>query len=92
MNPNDTSYPTPDDLVAWRAEEDPVRLISERLRVKEMGPADHIRTKHEVKTFIESGERSAAEELVKRAQARRELAHSATVRIHEKHSQNMASE
>jgi hypothetical protein len=92
MNPNDTSYPTPDDLVAWRAEEDPVRLISERLRVKEMGPADHIRTKHEVKTFIESGERIAAEELVKRAQARRELAQSVTLNQSQQQSRNISAE
>jgi hypothetical protein len=92
MNPNDTSYPTPEDLLAWRVEEDPVRLISEKLKVKEMGPADHIRTKHEVKSFIESGERSVAEELVKRAQARRELAQSATVRQAQQQGRNISSE
>ena len=42
-------------LLALRREADAVRLITERLKVKEMGPADHIRTKHEVKAFIESG-------------------------------------
>ncbi len=26
-----------------------MRIITERLKAKEMGPADHIRTKHEVK-------------------------------------------
>ena len=66
--------------MALRAEEDPVRLISEKLKVREMGPADHIRTKHEVKTFVDSGERGTAEELVKRAEARRKLAQSATIR------------
>jgi hypothetical protein len=80
MNSKDISYPTADDLIAWRAEEDPVRFISEKLHVKDMGPADHIRTKHEVKSFIGSGERSVAEELVKRAQARRELALAVTIR------------
>jgi hypothetical protein len=92
MNPNDSTYPTPDDLVALRVEEDPVRVISEKLKVKEMGPADHIRTKHEVKAFIESGEKSVAEELVKRAQARRELAQTATIRQAQQQSRTISPE
>ncbi|HEU5081314.1 MAG TPA: hypothetical protein VFT72_19030 [Opitutaceae bacterium] len=92
MNPNDHSYPTPEDLISWRAEEDPVRFISEKLKVKEMGPADHIRTKHEVKEFVESGRRNAAEDLLKRAQARRELAQSATIRQYQQQGRSISSE
>lgn len=69
-----------------------MRLISEKLKVKEMGPADHIRTKHEVKAFIESGERASAEELVKRAHARRELAQSATIRQSQQQGRSITSE
>lgn len=35
-----------------------------------MGPADHIRTKHEVKAFVESGDVKAAEDLLKLAHER----------------------
>ena len=49
-------------------------FITEKLRVKEMGPADHIRTKHEVKAWLEaSGDAREAEAIVIRARARREL-------------------
>lgn len=92
MNPNDSTYPTSDDLLAMRVEEDPVRVISEKLKVKEMGPADHIRTKHEVKAFVETGEKSAAEEIVKRAHARRELAQSAAMRESQQMGRNISSE
>ncbi len=55
MNPKPNPEITVETLLALRKENDAVRLITERLRVKEMGPADHIRTKHEVKAFVESG-------------------------------------
>jgi len=90
MNSKDNSYPTADDLIAWRAQEDPVRFISEKLNVKEMGPADHIRTKHEVKAFVENGQRNVAEELLKRAQARRELAQSSTIKQAERLGQKLS--
>jgi hypothetical protein len=73
MNPQKSPEITVQTLLALRKEEDAVRLITERLRVKEMGPADHIRTKHEVKAFVESGEQTLAEALVKRASERRDL-------------------
>jgi hypothetical protein len=92
MNADDSTYPTPDDLVALRVEEDPVRIISEKLKVKEMGPADHIRTKHEVKAFVESGQHAVAEELVKRAQARRVLAQSVTIRQAQQQGRGISSE
>jgi hypothetical protein len=61
-------------LLALRREADAVRLITERLKVKEMGPADHIRTKHEVKAFIESGNADNAETLLRQAETRRTAA------------------
>lgn len=88
MNPQKSPEITVQTLLALRKEEDAVRLITERLRVKEMGPADHIRTKHEVKAFVESGEDNAARALIDHAQERvsvaQEIAHRVTVR----HGQN----
>ena len=73
MNPSETPEVTVQTLLALRKENDAVRLITERLRVKEMGPADHIRTKHEVKAFVDSGDLKVAEELMRNANTRREL-------------------
>lgn len=70
MNPKPSQEITVETLLALRKENDAVRLITERLRVKEMGPADHIRTKHEVKAFVEKGEGHAAETLIKQASER----------------------
>jgi hypothetical protein len=74
MNPEKTPELTVQDLMALRKENDAVRVITDRLKVKEMGPADHIRTKHEVKAFIETGSEPVAETLLQRAAQRRELA------------------
>lgn len=71
MNPQKSPEITVQTLLALRKEEDAVRLITERLRVKEMGPADHIRTKHEVKAFVESGNANLAESLLRSATERR---------------------
>lgn len=61
-------------MVALRGQDDALKKITEQLRVKEMGPADHIRTKHEVKAWLEtSGDTREAEAIVIRANARREL-------------------
>jgi hypothetical protein len=49
MNPKESSEVTVDTFLALRCEPDALRLITEKLRVKEMGPADHVRTKHDVK-------------------------------------------
>lgn len=69
MNPDKSPEVTVETLLALRKEDDAVRLITERLRVKEMGPADHIRTKHEVKAFVESGlEKEAVSILAKTAE------------------------
>lgn len=74
MNTNDSSTITAATVVSLRNEPEALRVITEKLGVKAMGPADHIRTKHEVKAFLETGgDISAAERLVIRAQARREL-------------------
>lgn len=61
-------------LIALRNEADALRVITARLRVKEMGPADHIRTKHEVKAFLESGAHNldTAEKIIREARMRRE--------------------
>ena len=71
MNPEKSTELTVQTLLALRKEDDAVRLITERLRVKEMGPADHIRTKHEVKVFVELGDTKLAEGLLKSATERR---------------------
>lgn len=70
MNPQKSPEITVQTLLALRKEDDAVRLITERLRVKEMGPADHIRTKHEVKAFVESADASLAEQILTRVQDR----------------------
>ena len=71
MNPNDSSEISVTTLLALRQEPDAIRIITERLKVKEMGPADHIRTKHEVKAFIEAaGDPKEAEGIIERARAR----------------------
>ncbi len=70
MNPKESSEVTVETLLALRQEPDALRLITEKLRVKEMGPADHIRTKHEVKAFVESGDMKAAEGLIRQARER----------------------
>lgn len=54
-----------------RTESDAVRVITERLKVEKMGPADHIRTKHEVKAFIASGDEAEANAIIARAAERR---------------------
>ena len=71
MNPEKKPEDTVQTLLVLRKDSDSVRLITELLRVKEMGPADHIRTKHEVKAFVESGDVKAAETLAQRAAERR---------------------
>lgn len=73
MNPQDSDFGT-SGMAALRGQEDALKKITEQLRVKEMGPADHIRTKHEVKAWLETaGDTREAEAIVIRARARREL-------------------
>lgn len=79
------------DLIALRQQEDALRLITEKLRVREMGPADHIRTKHEVKAFLEAaGDAKEAEAIVTRARLRREMweTQSVTQKLTQRHRQD----
>jgi hypothetical protein len=74
MSPKEPPEATAATLVELRNQTDALKIITARLRVKEMGPADHIRTKHEVKAWLEtSGTQTEAEAIVKRARARREI-------------------
>jgi hypothetical protein len=70
MNPTPNAEIDVKTLLALRQERDAVQVITDRLRAKEMGPSDHIRTKHEVKAFVESGDAKAAEALIKHARER----------------------
>lgn len=63
-----------ESLLALRQEADALPHITAKLRVKEMGPADHIRTKHEAKAFVASGDCTAAATLIEQALARRTAA------------------
>lgn len=80
MPPKKSPEITVQTLLALRKEEDAVQLITERLRVKEMGPADHIRTKHEVKAFVESGDGTIAETLLKRSAERRSTTQTVSIK------------
>jgi len=89
MNPTDSSEINVAQLLALRRESDALRVITEKLHVKEMGPADHIRTKHEVKAFVESGDSKAAEELLRLAQSRRQQNQSEKIQVTEQRSQRV---
>jgi hypothetical protein len=87
MNPTESSDITAANLVALRNLPDSLNVITERLNVKQMGPADHIRTKHEVKAFIESaGDLKSAEVIIARARERRSLnkTRTATMKVSER--------
>jgi hypothetical protein len=74
MSPKETPEATAATLLQLRNDTEALKVITARLRVKEMGPADHIRTKHEVKAWLETGGNQVeAEAIVKRARARREI-------------------
>jgi hypothetical protein len=74
MSPNENPEISARLMLALRKEPEALRAITARLRVKEMGPADHIRTKHEVKAWLETlGDVKEAEAIITRARARREL-------------------
>ena len=70
MNPNeDIDLPT---LLALQKEQgiEALKTITDRMRVQDMGPADHIETKHEVKAFLISGDAKAAVAILKQAEER----------------------
>lgn len=83
MNPKDSPDISVQTLLALRQDSDAIRVITERLRVKDMGPADHIRTKHEVKAFVETGDLKTAESLIKQASERTAAHQTITNRVTE---------
>lgn len=90
MNPNENSELTAANFIALRTQPDALKIITERLMVKQMGPADHIRTKHEVKAFIESlGDVKEAEAIIERARARRTLQQTQNVTMAERQRRRM---
>ncbi|HEX2854334.1 MAG TPA: hypothetical protein VHO24_13945 [Opitutaceae bacterium] len=92
MNPNNNTAISAASLLSLRQEADALRIITERLNVKQMGPADHIRTKHEVKAFIESaGDLKEAEAIIARAHTRRTLqeTHEVTMKLTEGQRQGL---
>jgi hypothetical protein len=90
MTPNEHPDLTAANLIALRTQPDALKIITERLKVKQMGPADHIRTKHEVKAFIESnGDLKAAESIIERARARRTEQQTQNVTMSERQGRRM---
>ena len=90
MNPKDSSELNVQALLALRQDNDALRVITEKLRVKEMGPSDHIRTKHEAKAFVESGDAKAAENLLKLAQERRAQHQAESIKQTQQQGQRMS--
>jgi hypothetical protein len=89
MNPEKSPELTVQALMKLRQENDAVRLITERLGAKEMGPADHIRTKHEVKAFVEAGDTAMADSLVQRAEERRAASQVLAVKVSQQRSERI---
>jgi hypothetical protein len=90
MTPNENSDLTAANLITLRNQPDALKIITEHLKVKQMGPADHIRTKHEVKAFIETnGDLKAAESIIERARARQTLHETQNFVITERHGRRM---
>ena len=74
MSPKETSEFNAKAMLALRDHPDALKVITDRLKVQTMGPADWIRTKHEVKAWLEAaGTLKEAEAIVTRARARREI-------------------
>ena len=90
MTPNENSDLTAANLIALRTQPEALKIITERLKVKQMGPADHIRTKHEVKAFIESaGDVKEAASIIERARARRTVQRTQNVTMSERQGRRM---
>lgn len=92
MNSKENAEITVKTLLALRQETDALQLITQKLQVKAMGPSDHIRTKHEVKTFLETGDITAADTLIKQAQVRIAANQAATNRLSERQQQGQRME
>jgi hypothetical protein len=88
MNSKDRPEITVQMLMQLRKEADALRTITSILRVKEMGPADHIRTKHEAKAFVESADLKSAEALIKQARERIAVHEIASNRVRATQSQS----
>jgi hypothetical protein len=74
MNSPEQSELNAAQMVALRTDREALKVITDRLHVHQMGSADHIKTKHEVKQWLESaGDQREAQAIVERAQARRTL-------------------
>jgi len=87
MNSKD-QYDINEEMIAeLRVQEDAVKRISEKLGVREMGPADHIRTKHEIKAYVDSGKSDEGRLLIERASQRR-TGEQQTVRRHQSQKQS----
>lgn len=68
-------------LESLRRDADPLRTITALLRVHDMGPADHIRTKHEVRDYLRTGDPRAADEIIRRAAERRATRQAQILRV-----------
>ncbi len=92
MNPNPNPKAEIDvkTLLELRQGPEPVQTITDRLQAATMGPADHIRTKHEVKLFVEAGDAKAAEALLKDVRERLAAKQAETVRIGQRQGQKHA--
>ena len=74
MNPKQNSELSAKAMLALRDRPEALKKITDQLQVQAMGPADWIRTKHEVKAWLEaSGNLKEAEAIIVRARARRDL-------------------
>lgn len=89
MTPDDHTELSVSSLLALRQEADAVRAITDKLRVKDMGPADHIRTKHEVKAFVETGDATTAEQLLQQAKKRHALNQNLNLRVSQQRGQRV---
>lgn len=71
MNPNSDSGVSASQIIALRQQPDALQAITDLLQVRRMGPADHIRTKHEVKAWLdEPTEQDVTQSLIERAGVR----------------------
>lgn len=70
MSDKPTSPVSIEELIQLSAQPEALARISDLLRVKQMGPADHIRTKHEIKEFVQAASSESASALIQCAASR----------------------
>lgn len=97
MSPNPSPELSAKAMLTLRNEPEALKIITAQLKVKDMGPADHIRTKHEVKAWLETnGDIKEAEAILVRARARRELQETQAITQRmtqrQQHGQSMGSD